>query len=164
MTSSFEPDRRRVLLGAAGAALGAALPLSGARAQELATTAEAQPDAAESDRIAAEFLGGVEPLAAGLAMELPATADNPAAVPLRVHVTEALTEDLWCEELIILAELNPLPLACRYRFSAATGAADVALRLRLIRSMEVRALARLSDGRVLEARAAVEAGVGGCGM
>ncbi|WP_018633586.1 thiosulfate oxidation carrier protein SoxY [Neomegalonema perideroedes] len=164
MTSSSEPDRRRILLGAAGAALGAALPLSGARAQELATTAEAQPDSAEADRIAAEFLGGVAPQASGLKLEAPETADNPAAVPLHVVVTEPLAEDLWCEELIVIAERNPLPLACRYRFSAATGAAEVALRVRLIQSMEIRALARLSDGRVLEARAAVESGVGGCGM
>ncbi len=162
MTSSPDPSRRRILAGAAALAALSAAPFPQAAAQT--TTAEAQADSAEADRIAAEFLGGREPQTSGLTLEAPETADNPAAVPVHVTVTEELSEDLWCEEIILVAALNPQPLSCRLRFTAATGAAEASVRMRLIRGMEVRALARLSDGRVLEARRSVETGVGGCGM
>ena len=161
MTSCGKIGRRRVL--ATGAAFGAALALP-ARAQESTSTAAARADSAESDRIAAEFLNGVTPIAAGLVLEVPALADNPAAVPVRVHVTEAMTEDSYCTDLILLAERNPMPLACAFTFTAAAGSADAAVRLRLIESMKLRALARMSDGRVLEARADTTVAAGGCGM
>ncbi len=162
MTSSSEVSRRQAvgILGAGAAAVLAAPRFAAAQT----TTAAAQADSAESDRLAAEFAAGAALVSAGLRMEIPEAADNPAAVPVRVWTTEPLSEDLWCEEIVVLAELNPEPLACRLRFTAEAGSADVAVRLRLIRSMDVRALARLSDGRVLEARRHVETTIGGCGM
>ncbi|VDC29228.1 thiosulfate oxidation carrier protein SoxY [Pseudogemmobacter humi] len=160
MTSCADLTRRRVLV--AGAALGAGLVLG--RAQAQTSSASAQPDSRESDRIAADFLGEATALPEGLALDLPALGDNPAAVPVRVHVTEAITDELWCEELIVLAERNPMPLACRFRFTAASGSADVAVRLRLIETMHVRALARMSDGRILEARQQITVAAGGCGL
>lgn len=165
MTFCFDMDRRRLLT--AGAALGAGLaagflPLA-ARAQ-ISSIAAPQPDDAESDRIAAEFLQGAVPLPQGLALDLPALGDNPAAVPVRVHLTEPVDEALFCQELIVLAQRNPRPLICRFRFTPLTGAADVALRVRLMQSMGLRALARMSDGRFLEARADITVAAGGCGM
>ncbi|MDN3711259.1 thiosulfate oxidation carrier protein SoxY [Paracoccus cavernae] len=161
MTSFVKPSRRQVVV------LGGALGLSwllpgGVWAQD--TTAAPRADSAEADRIAAEFIGNAPLSPEGLALDLPALGDNPAAVPVRVHVTEEITDESFCEEIIILAERNPMPLACRMRFSAATGSADVAVRLRLIETMDVRALARMSDGRVLDARGAITVAAGGCGL
>ncbi len=161
MTSFVKPSRRQVVV------LGGALGLSwllpgGVWAQD--TTAAPRADSAEADRIAAEFIGNASLSPEGLALDLPALGDNPAAVPVRVHVTEEITDESFCEEIIILAERNPMPLACRMRFSAATGSADVAVRLRLIETMDVRALARMSDGRVLDARGAITVAAGGCGL
>lgn len=163
MTSSpdllWRPSRRQIL--AAGSALALA-PLS-AFAQA-ATTARPQPDTAEADRIAADFAAGTLPLPEGLVLDLPVLGDNPGAVPVRVHLDRPATPDHWCEEMIVIAELNPLPLACRLRFTADTGSADLAVRLRLIRSMHVRALARMNDGRVLAVRRPITVTAGGCGM
>ncbi len=165
MTSCANIDRRGLLL--TGTALGAGLvcgtvPL-GAAAQ-IVSEATPQPDDAEADRIAAEFLGGAVPLAEGLALDLPALGDNPAAVPVRVHLTEAVSETNYCEELIVLAQRNPRPLACRFRFTPLTGSVDVALRVRLMESMGLRAIARMNDGRFREARADITVAAGGCGM
>lgn len=160
MASCADLTRRGVLL--AGAALGAGLVVGRAGAQT--TSATARPDSAESDRIAAEFLNGAAPLPEGLALDLPALGDNPSAVPVRVHVTGEITDEVWCEELIVLAERNPMPLACRFRFTAESGSADVAVRLRLIETMHVRALARMSDGRVFDARQEITVAAGGCGL
>ena len=165
MTSSVFDVRRRDVLG--GAAALSALAVAGlAPTVTLAQTSNAmpQPDSAEADRLAAEFIGKTEPLTQGLALDLDSLGDNPAAVPVRAHVTEPITEDSWCEEIILIADLNPLPYACHFRFTAETGSADVAVRLRLIQSMPVRAYARMSDGRVLTARKEITVAAGGCGL
>lgn len=164
MTSSARPGRRDVLAGGIvlAAGIGVGLKPLGAAAQ--ATTALPQPDSTEADRIAAGFLNGAEPLSDGLALDLPALGDNPAAVPVRVHVTEAISDSSWCEEIILIADLNPRPFACRFRFTAATGSADVAVRLRLIQSMPIRAYARMNDGRMLAARQDITVAAGGCGL
>jgi sulfur-oxidizing protein SoxY len=49
-------------------------------------------------------------------------------VPVKVKVTLPITEQDWCEEIIVLAELNPSPLACRMQFTAAAGTAEAAVR------------------------------------
>lgn len=163
MTSCAEIDRRALL--AAAVALGTGLwPGLAAAAQEIESSAAPQPDDAEADRIAAAFLNGAIPQAEGLVLDLPALGDNPAAVPVRVHLDEALSDTNFCEELIVLAQRNPKPLACRFRFTPLTGSVDVALRLRLIQSMGLRAIARMSDGRFLEARGDITVAAGGCGM
>lgn len=163
MTSfASDPSRRRVLAG--GAALAVLAATGAASAQTVTSHALPQPDSSEADRIAAEFTGDAVPLTEGLALDMDALGDNPAAVPVRVHVTEPITDSSWCEEIILIADLNPLPYACRFRFTAATGSADVAVRLRLIQSMPVRALARMNDGRVLTARHDITVAAGGCGL
>lgn len=164
MTSSARPGRREVLAGGIVLAVGMGAGLTPLAAAAQATTALPQPDSTEADRIAAGFLNGAEPLADGLALDLPALGDNPAAVPVRVHVTEAISDSSWCEEIILIADLNPRPFACRFRFTAATGSADVAVRLRLIQSMPIRAYARMNDGRVLAARHDITVAAGGCGL
>jgi sulfur-oxidizing protein SoxY len=161
MTSCAEMNRRQVM--AMAAAFGAS-PLLGTAAAAQSSTAAARASSAESDRIAAEFIAGATPLREGLTLDLPALGDNPAAVPVRVHVTEEITDATWCEEMIILAELNPMPLACRFSFSQASGAADVAVRLRLIETMHVRALARMHDGRVFDTSGQITVAAGGCGL
>lgn len=162
--TSFVSDlgRRGLLMGGAALAGMAALGLRPALAQS--SLAMPQLDSALAEDIAAEFAGGATPLSEGLALDLPALGDNPAAVPVRVHVTEPITEASWCEEIIVIAELNPLPFACRFRFTPAMGSADVAVRLRLIGTMPVRALARMNDGRVLVARQEITVAAGGCGL
>ncbi|MDO5619964.1 MAG: thiosulfate oxidation carrier protein SoxY [Paracoccus sp. (in: a-proteobacteria)] len=164
MTFCAEPDRRQILIGAA--AFGAAaLAGQAAMAQEhMLTSAFPQPDDAEADRIIAEFLGDATAEQADLLLDLPALADNPAAVPVRVQIAADPGADVYCEELIVLADRNPLPLASVFRFGPATGPVDVALRLRLIESMRVRAVARMSDGRFLQASAETTVAAGGCGM
>lgn len=137
-------------------------PLS-AHAQ-IMTHAVPQPDSTVSDAEADAFLNGATPVDAGLELILPALGDNPAAVPVQVRVTEPITEDSWCEEIILLAERNPIPVASHFRFTKASGAAEVAVRVRLIESMKLRALARMNDGRFLQASAEITVAAGGCGM
>ena len=111
------------------------------------------------------FVDGRKPKAEGLLLDVATLADNPSAVPVRVSVDPSLiTESNWCEELIILAEKNPIPLACRMYFTPLAGVAEAAVRVRLARSQAIHALARMKDGQILEARKDVTVAASGCGM
>ncbi len=158
----MKPMQRRTLItaGAALALPGAALAQAGAAplADVLA------PNPALFRQTVAGFTRGATPQKEGLQLDVPALADNPAAVPVRVKVTLPINEQDWCEEIIVLADLNPLPLACRLLFTPAAGTAEAAVRVRLSQSQTVHALARMKSGRLLAASQAVTAAASGCGM
>lgn len=151
--------QRRTLITASAAL--AALP---ALAQPASTPDPLAPNPAALERARADFLRGAQPQAEGLLLDAPALADNPSAVPIKIKVTLAITAQDWCEELIVLAEANPEPLACRLWFGPANGSAEATLRLRLTQSQTITALARMKSGQLLAASQAVTVAASGCGM
>ena len=152
------PARRQLLKGAAvGAGLGVMSPVL------LAQNADA-PVSPEVTKLVNDFLKGGKPLADGLKLDLPVLGDNPSSVPIKVRVTLPIDSNNWCEELIVIAESNPVPLATRLYFFPAMGAAEAAIRLRLIASQNIRALARMNDGRLLMTRQFIEVAPGSCGL
>ncbi|WP_019374931.1 thiosulfate oxidation carrier protein SoxY, partial [Melaminivora alkalimesophila] len=111
--------QRRTLIASA-----LALPATSALARQAAAPADPlAPNPAELRRAMEAFTQGRTPLTEGLELQVPALADNPGAVPLKVRVGLPITDEDWCEEIIVLAERNPSPLACRLRFTPAAGAA-----------------------------------------
>lgn len=156
--------RRRQLLEGAALGVGLGLVPPALRAQ-LAAPAPLKPASpAEVQAIISEFLQGAQALEEGLDLDMPVLGDNPAAVPIKAKVLLPITPASYCEELIILAEGNPRPLACRFTFTPLAGTAEVAIRLRLIESQTIRALARMNDGRILMAHRHITVTAGGCGM
>ena len=111
-----------------------------------------------------EFIGSATPQTNGLQVEIPLLADNPSAVPVKAKVTLPITEQDWCEAMMVVAELNPIPLACRMKFTADTGTAEAAIRLRLSQSQTVYVLARMKSGVVLQGKQMVTVAASGCGM
>ena len=160
--------RRSMVLSAAAAGASLALPASAlAQASSAAKTplvGPLAPNPAEFKKLMEQFTGGKPSQADGLQLDVPVLADNPSAVPVKVKVTLPITEQDWCEEIIVLADLNPLPLACRLLFTPAAGTAEAAVRVRLSQSQTVHALARMKSGRLLAASQAVTAAASGCGM
>ena len=127
--------RRSMVLNAAAAGASLALPASAlAQASSAAKTplvGPLAPNPAEFKKLMEQFTGGKATQADGLQLDVPVLADNPSAVPVKVKVTLPITEQDWCEEIIVLAELNPSPLSCRMQFTALTGTAEAAVRVRL---------------------------------
>ena len=160
--------RRSMVLSAAAAGASLALPASAfAQASPPAKTTlvgPLAPNPAEFKKILDQFSSGKPTQAEGLQLDVPVLADNPSAVPVKVKVTLPITEQDWCEEIIVLAELNPSPLACRLQFTAAAGTAEAAVRIRLSQSQTVHALARMKSGKVLIAKQATTVAASGCGM
>ena len=158
--------RRHLVAGAAAA--GAALALPGmAMAQTTAKTplvGPLAPNPVEFKKTMEQFIGSATPQTEGLQLDIPVLADNPSAVPVKAKVTLPITEQDWCEELMIMAELNPIPLACRIKFTADAGAAEAAVRIRLSQSQPVHVLARMKNGAVLQGQKMVVVAASGCGM
>lgn len=122
------------------------------------------PDPVAFKKALSTFTGSATPQAEGLQLDIPVLADNPSAVPIKAKVTLPITEHDWCEELIVLAELNPTPLACRIRFTAETGSAEAAVRIRLSQSQAVHVLARMKSGKLLAGKQTITVAASGCGM
>lgn len=122
------------------------------------------PDPVAFKKALSTFTGSATPQAEGLQLDIPVLADNPSAVPIKAKVTLPITEHDWCEELIVLAELNPIPLACRLRFTAETGTAEAAVRIRLSQSQAVHVLARMKSGKLLAGKQTITVAASGCGM
>lgn len=157
-------SRRSLVLGAAAAGASLALPASALAQTKTPLVGPLAPNPAEFKKIMEQFTGPKPGLAEGLQLEVPVLADNPSAVPVKVKVTLPITEQDWCEEIIVLAELNPSPLACRMQFTAAAGVAEAAARIRLSQSQTVHALARMKSGKILVAKQATTVAASGCGM
>ena len=122
------------------------------------------PDPVAFKQALSTFTGSATPQTEGLQLDIPVLADNPSAVPIKAKVTLPITEHDWCEELIVLAELNPIPLACRIRFTAETGSAEAAVRIRLSHSQAVHILARMKSGKLLAGKQTITVAASGCGM
>jgi len=154
--------KRRTLI-TAGAAL--ALPAAAlAQQSTVLPPSVLAPNPQEFRRIMAEFTRGAVTQAHGLELDVPVLADNPSGVPIKVKVEEPMTAQDWCEEIIVLADLNPAPLACRMHFTPAAGIAEASVRARLSQSQTIHALARMKSGRILTAKQAVTVAASGCGM
>jgi sulfur-oxidizing protein SoxY len=166
LAPSHALTRRRLVAGAAAAGATLALPTA-ALAQAPAKTplvGPLAPNPVEFRKTMEQFIGSATPQSEGLQLDIPLLADNPGAVPVKAKVTLPITEQDWCEEMMVVAELNPIPLACRIKFFAETGSAEAAVRIRLSQSQNVHVLARMKSGAVLQGRQMVTVAASGCGM
>ncbi len=110
-----------------------------------------------------EFSGGAEPVMGGISLTTPEIAENGNTVPIGVSVDSAMTEDDNVKSVIILAEGNPRADVIRFNFSLANGVAAAKTRIRLAKTQNVVAVAKMGDGSVRMARNQVKVTIGGCG-
>jgi len=117
---------------------------------------------AETEALVKEFARGKKPKSDGLVLDIPLAAENANAVPVALRLQNGVADGRSCEEFLLIAERNPMPEACRFKFSPAMGMADVTTRIRLAESQTVIAAARMSDGEVFVQRVAITVTIGGC--
>ncbi|WP_299845263.1 thiosulfate oxidation carrier protein SoxY [uncultured Paracoccus sp.] len=109
-----------------------------------------------AEQLIATFTGGVTPAGSGVTLDLPEVAENGFSVPVSIDAPGAT-------EILLLAPENPWPQVARFRLGPLSGQQAVSTRIRLARTQEVIALARLADGSLARASVRVEVIVGGCG-
>lgn len=111
--------------------------------------------AAVEDNIAA-FTGGATPGTGGITLTAPEIAENGNTVPVSVSAPGAVS-------IMLLAAGNPEPAVATFTFGPAAGSQTASTRIRLAKTQDVIALAKMPDGSILQAQATVKVTIGGCG-
>ena len=112
------------------------------------------------DELAPSILQGVVPIAAdgALALEAPTRAEDAATVPIHLLQPEGAP---WIQDLTLVIDENPSPVAADITFGEAMMPLDFELRIRVNQYSNVRAIARTELGEALMTGAFVKA-TGGC--
>jgi sulfur-oxidizing protein SoxY len=74
-----------------------------------------------------------------------------------------MTADDYVESVLILADGNPSPAVATFHFTALSGAADAKTRIRLAKTQNVIAVAKMSNGSTFMDKKEVKVTIGGCG-
>ena len=146
----------RALSRRAALALGAGTAAAWAAGRARATPGEA-------DEAIAKFTGAKAPEPGRIAIDLPEIAENGTAVPLGVTVESPMTAADRITDVLVVADGNPNPRVAAFHFTAMSGRAEVATRIRLNATEDVIVVARTGDGRFFTARKEVKVTIGGCG-
>mgnify|MGYP003633484946 CR=1 FL=1 len=146
--------RRNVLGLTAGAA---AFALAGARVTPAFASVE------DTEKSIMDFTGGSAPAEGKITLTAPEIAENGNTVPVTVTVDSTMSGDDMVESIIIFADGNPNPAVATFRFSELSGAALATTRIRLAKTQNVVAVAKMKDGSVFMDKKQVKVTIGGCG-
>ncbi|MGI9514455.1 MAG: thiosulfate oxidation carrier protein SoxY [Anderseniella sp.] len=147
-------DRRQVLGLTAGAAV---LAVSGIKVNPASAATE------ETKKKIMEFTGGKEPASGKISLKTPEIAENGNTVPVSVSVESAMSGDDLVQSVIILADGNPRPDVATFHFTELSGEASATTRMRLAKTQNVIAVAKMKDGSVYSDTKQVKVTIGGCG-
>jgi sulfur-oxidizing protein SoxY len=135
--------RQAMALGATGAAL-----------LMLPRAALAAGDAVQEAIMA--FTGGATPAEGGIDLGTPEIAENGNTVPVDVSAEGAT-------DIMLLATANPNPGVVTFHFGALAGSSVASTRIRLAKTQDVLAIAKMGDGSFRMASRTVKVTIGGCG-
>lgn len=123
----------------------------------IATATLANPAfAATIEELTAAFTAGAVPASGGITLTAPEIAENGNTVPIAVDAPGAVA-------IMLLAAGNPEPAVATFTFGPAAGSQMAATRIRLAKTQDVVALAKMADGSIVQASAMVKVTIGGCG-
>lgn len=146
---------RRHALGLSAGALAIVALGAGPRA--------ARADEAATEKSLMEFTGGKAPATGRITLTAPEIAENGNTVPISVTVDSEMTEASYVESVTLLADGNPNPAVATFHFTPMSGAATATTRMRLAKTQNVLAVAKMSDGSVFMDKKLVKVTIGGCG-
>jgi len=110
---------------------------------------------AAADAIA-EFTGGAAVGTGGLTLTAPEIAENGNTVPVSVDAPGATA-------IAVYATGNPTPAVAIFNFGPAAGSQMASTRIRLSKTQDVLAIAKMADGSFVQASSTVKVTIGGCG-
>ena len=139
----MEFTRRETLALGLGAAALSVLPFRAAQA-------------ATADELIAEFTGGAVLADAGVTLTAPEIAENGNTVPIDVSAPGA-------SAILVLATGNPTPPVATFNFGPLAATQAASTRIRLAKTQDLVAIAKLADGSFAKASATVKVTIGGCG-
>jgi len=113
-------------------------------------------------KLMTEFSGGKIPETGRITLTVPDIAENGSAVPVSVAVDSAMDGEDLVESVALYADGNPNPAVATFYFTALSGAAVVTTRIRLAKTQNVVAIAKMKDGSVFMDSREVQVSIGGC--
>lgn len=123
----------------------------------------AHADDAAAEKSLMDFTGGQTPTAGKITLTAPEIAENGNTVPVAISVDSEMTEDSYIQSVLLLADGNPNPGVATFHFSPMSGTASATTRMRLAKTQNVIAVAKMSDGSVYMDKKLVKVTIGGCG-
>ena len=150
--SAAQVNRRHLLKSGWIAALTlSAIPLSAQATPENALTA------------IGELIGAKTPKEGRVKLILTEIAENGGTVPLKVSVDSPMSEEDHVQAIHVFADGNPFPEVASYFMGPHNGKAYLSIRLRLLKTQNVIAVAEMSNGEVYLGRKNIKVTIGGCG-
>ena len=129
----------------------------------VAGTRIALADVEATDKFIMEFTGGKKPETGKITLTAPEIAENGNTVPVSVEVESAMTDGDLVESVLLVADGNPNPDVATFHFTAMSGTAAATTRMRLAKTQNVIAVAKMADGSVFMDKKEVKVTIGGCG-
>ena len=111
---------------------------------------------AAADEAVAAFTGGAEATEGDLVLTAPEIAENGNTVPIGVSCPGAVS-------IAVFADGNPQPEVCTFNFGPLAGAQAASTRIRLAKTQDVVAVAKMADGSFRKVSQTVKVTIGGCG-
>ena len=115
-----------------------------------------ETSASETDEAIAKFTDGASIGTGNISLTTPEIAENGNTVPISVQGVKATS-------ILILALGNPNPNVVRINFGPLSGSRTASTRIRLRKTQEVVAIAKLEDGSFTKDVKQVKVTIGGCG-
>ena len=139
-------SRRKVVVLGASAVSASLLPLN----------LFAQSDGQSAEDIIKEFTGGANIGSGDIMLTTPEIAEKRNTVPIRVESKKATA-------IKILALGNPGPDVVTFKFGPLSATRSASTRIRLRKTQDVLAIAKLEDGSFIQDIQKVKVTIGGCG-
>ncbi|MGB1065151.1 MAG: thiosulfate oxidation carrier protein SoxY [Paracoccaceae bacterium] len=130
--------------------------LAGTSAFAVATFCGLPVLASAVDEHIAAFTGGADAVAGAIELDAPEIAENGNTVPITVSAPGA-------SSIMILAAGNPVPAVATFNFGPMSAARSGSTRIRLAKTQDVIAVAKMEDGSFQTTQATVKVTIGGCG-
>lgn len=112
--------------------------------------------ASPTDDLIAAFTGGADLGEGAITLTAPEIAENGNTVPIEVSAPGAVSVALY-------ADGNPVPPIATLNFGPLNPSRSASTRVRLAKTQNVVAVAKMEDGTFQMAKAAVKVTIGGCG-
>ncbi|MEE2622201.1 MAG: thiosulfate oxidation carrier protein SoxY [Pseudomonadota bacterium] len=139
-------NRRKVVITGVGVAAASLLPIN----------LLAQSDGQSAEEIIKEFTGGASIGSGDIMLTTPEIAENGNTVPISVESKKATA-------IKILALGNPGPDVVTFKFGPLSATRSASTRIRLRKTQDVLAIAKLEDGSFIQDIQKVKVTIGGCG-
>jgi sulfur-oxidizing protein SoxY len=139
-------SRRKVVITGVGVAAASLLPIN----------LLAQSDGQSAEEIIKEFTGGASIGSGEIMLTTPEIAENGNTVPISVESKKATA-------IKILALGNPGPDVVTFKFGPLSATRSASTRIRLRKTQDVLAIAKLEDGSFIQDIQKVKVTIGGCG-